>query len=140
MRQLQNLYYEREDRYGCNYRTGWTAHIEGACGELVVAKALNRHWSGNIGDLEADDVGPYQVRTTTYIGPNAKTRIHKGDADHKRFVGVSGRMPNYEILGWIVARDGKREEWWDDPTHENRPAYFVPRTALNPNLLDILHE
>src|SRR5215510_5846982 len=50
-------------RAGMSLEQNWTAHIEGAAGELAVAKALGLYWRPNVGVLDADDVGPYQVRT-----------------------------------------------------------------------------
>ena len=128
MRQIQNLKNGLYDRYGAEAYDGWTFHVEGACGEIVVAKFFDRYWSGSIGDLKAADVGPLQVRTTK---PGGDLRLHKRDEDDKAFILVTGRCPNYEIVGWLQASDGKHEQYWKDPTGKGRPAYFVPQNRLN---------
>ena len=39
------------------------------------------------------------------------------------------------IPGWILGRDGKRDEYWE--TVNGRSAYWVPQAALNPDLGDL---
>ncbi len=96
---------------------------------MAVAKATGRYWSGSLGNLRADDVGEIQVRTTSR--PENRLIIHEADQDEKYFVLVTGRAPQFRIVGWIMARDAKREEWWQDPAG-GRAAYFVPQSALRP--------
>jgi hypothetical protein len=127
-RQIQNLANGRPDRFGAPVEDGWTLHIEGAAGEMAVAKAAGRYWCGSLNDLKADDVGLLQVRTRSRH--SYELILHPGDPDDRAFVLVTGRAPAFRIHGWIMGVDGKREEWWADPSGKNRPAYFVPTDSL----------
>ncbi len=126
-RRVNALRNNRKAAYGCTDDDAWDKDIEGACGEIAVAKALGIYWNGSIGDL-AVDVGPYQVRTTGL--EHGCLMLHKKDEDDKQFILVTGRAPRMRIVGWIFAGDGKRDEWWKDPTRKGRPAWFVPQAAL----------
>lgn len=128
MRQVQNLREDRRDRYGVDPEDGWTPHIEGACGEMAVAKALGKFWSGALGNLKADDVERFQVRTG--LKDNHSLILH--NADVGRFILVVGRAPKFRIPGYIRAGDGKRADFWKDPTGKGRHAFFVPQSALRP--------
>jgi hypothetical protein len=133
-RQISAIKNKRADKY-MDDSPGWQTHIEGACGELAVAKFFDLFWSGNYGRLRADDVGPLQVRTTAHA--TGRLIIYRADADEKIFVLVTGRAPNFCLRGWIRAREGKRAEWLDDPLKQftnapERRAYYVPIAALHP--------
>ena len=130
MRQVSACQKKRADCYGLNPADGWSAHIEGACGELAVAKYFDRFWSGTIGQVDQSDVGEYEVRTSDR--QNARLILHPNDKDGARFFLVTGHAPDFELVGWIYARDGKRPEFWTDPTGKNRPAFFIPQSALHP--------
>ena len=128
-RQIQNLAKGRQDFNGAPEERGWQFHIEGACGECAVARALNQYWSGNLGDLKADDVGALQVRTRRLH--DYGLILHKKDPDDRIFVLVTGVAPELWVRGWLYAHEGKLEKWWSDPAG-GRPAYFVPASALHP--------
>lgn len=134
LRQCQNLQKNRPDRYGGEKMGAWQIHIEGALGEMAVAKALNKYWSGNLGNLDAPDVSRLQVRTTQ--GENNRLIVHPTDPDDDWFVLVIGKNGVYELKGCIKGIDAKREQFWRDP-EGGRPAYFVPQQALAP--LTVLH-
>jgi len=128
-RQCQNLRNGRHHRYGLSGEEGWTPHIEGACGEMAVAKYLGIYWSGSLGDLKAKDVGEFQVRTAS--NHDYRLILHEADKDDGVFLLVTGVAPELMLRGWIVARDGKKPENWSDPKG-GRPAFFVPQIALHP--------
>jgi len=49
---------------------------------------------------------------------------------------LCGTNGKYSIKGWILGAEGKRKEYWSDPTGKDRPAFFVPQSALHsPNEL-----
>lgn len=129
MRQCQNIKMGREHAHGFDGANEWQVHIEGACGELAVAKHLGKFWCGNIGDLKADDVGPLQVRTAAQ--DHYRLILHESDPDDKNFVLVTGRCPAYRLRGWIRCVDGKLSKYWEDPA-TGRPAFFVPTRSLSP--------
>lgn len=129
MRQISNLYKDRQDAYGCPLTVGWQVHIEGCAGELAVAKHLNLFWNGNFENLKADDVGHFQVRTADSHGK--RLILHDKDPDERPFILVTGMAPNFLIQGWIRAKDGKQSRYWSDPAG-GRAAYFVPKEELRP--------
>jgi len=45
LRQVDNVLKGRSDQHGADEKDAWGLHVRGACGELAVAKALNRFWS-----------------------------------------------------------------------------------------------
>jgi hypothetical protein len=126
-REIDNLRAKRQDRYGAEASDGWCKHVQGACGEKVLAKYLGRYWTGSLGNLQARDVAGYQVRASARW--DASLILHDGDADEHTFVLVTGSGPRFCLRGWIVGRDGKQRRWWKDP-QGGRPGYFVPQSAL----------
>ena len=75
--------------------------IEGAGGEMAVAKALNCYWNPNVGDITAPDVGIFQVRT------NCSRRLDDmilRPSDEKNrdkvFISVLCFAPVFQVLGW----------------------------------------
>lgn len=130
MRLVQALTKKWNSSHGAGGIDPWISNIEGAQGELAVAKALGIYWQPIVGDPDADDAGPYQVRTNCSRRWD-DTPLHPGDRDDRVFIGVLSFMPDFDIMGWIWGRDGKRQEWWRDGT-PGRPAFWVPRGKLLP--------
>lgn len=128
-RQITNLRDGRQDAYGAQKDLGWQLHLEGACGEMAFAKYAGIYWSGALGNLSADDVGEFQIRTATR--PTDSLILHPKDPDDRIFVLLIGTAPTYQLRGWIHARDGKNTRYWRDPLG-NRAAFFVPQSALKP--------
>jgi hypothetical protein len=127
-RHVQAMVRNRKDAFGCSDEDGWRCHIEGAAGEMAVAKALGVYWNGDVGPLAPLDVGPYQVRTAS--GDSYRLLLTDADRDGDIFVLLTGVAPGFVIRGWIVARDGKRPEYIED--RGRGPRYFVPQSALRP--------
>lgn len=133
MRQIDNLFQRRSDRYGADRENGWQTHIEGAIGEYVAAKHLGLFWEGMsvLGDLTADDVRCHvQVRFGGY--PEASLILHPapGDDPDKIFVLVTGgEGMTFTIRGWLRAKQGQCHEYWRERPH-NRSAFFVPQETI----------
>jgi hypothetical protein len=106
--------------------------IIAARGEMAVAKGLNLYWSGTVGDYGAIDVGGMvDVRTRTKHWHSLI--LHPADKDDLPFVLVdASNPPNMRLVGWMYAKDGKDQKFWDDPSKKNRPAFFIPQEALRP--------
>jgi hypothetical protein len=139
MRQSQNLEANRRPAHGAGNLNDWQKHISGALGECALAKYLGVYWSG-VGKLRGHDVGEMvDVRTQPpkYSYPNSLI-LHKGDPDDRVFFLVVGLNGRYTIKGWMLAKDGKDEKYWSDPTNEDRYAYFIPESELRS--LDEYHE
>jgi hypothetical protein len=134
IRQLQNINKGRKDSYGAETMDGWGIHIEGACGELVVAKVLNIFYNGNIGDLSACDVNNEErnIEVRTRSNHRYDLILHPKDKDENVFILVTGKAPLYKIRGWILAKEGKKKKYWSDPSGKNRPAFFIPQKDLKP--------
>jgi hypothetical protein len=129
LRRVQGLQKARRDRNGMDSAgMGWQVDVEGALGELAVAKALGHYWSGNYGDTTAADVRDYQVRYASKA--HYRLVLHPDDDPDDIFILVTGAAPDYELRGWLPALLGQLEEYWEDPTGDNRPAYFVPQGLL----------
>ena len=123
MRQVQNLEKRRRQSNNHDPSRDWQDHINGALGECAVAKWLGIYWSGNLGCLQAADVGPLEVRTRSR--PGYDLILHESDPDDRILILLTGLNGEYVIRGCILARDGKRREFWKDPAG-GRPAFFVP--------------
>jgi hypothetical protein len=129
MRQIKNLQNNRTDRYGARKEDGWRLHIEGACGECAFAKWMGFFWSGALENLNAPDVGRYEIRTRSR--EDYDLIVHPQDSDDARFCLVVGTAPRFRLAGFILGREAKQQKWWSDPAG-GRPAFFVPQQALHP--------
>lgn len=128
LRQLSSIRQGLKHKYGMP-GAGWTEHIEGACGELAVAKVLGIYWDGSVNTFKnlADLRGNVEVRTRSRNDWDLIVR--PDDNDFSVYVLVTGMCPDYNVVGWIPGIDAKRQEWLQ--THGGRsPAYFVPQHAL----------
>lgn len=117
----------------------WTEHIEGAAAECAVAKYLEVYWSGSVDTFVRDgDVMGMEVRAS--IREDRRLKVAENDPDDRIVIGVHGRMPVFEITGWILARNAKAlRQYRDDPGYVGRPAFFIPVSELNsPESLRVL--
>lgn len=105
--------------------------VVGACGEMVVAKALDCYWipSVNTFHVESDLRRDVEVRATA--GTSNRLIVRANDPDDRMYVLVVGEPPTMTVVGWIYGHEAKRDEWRDNP-HGHRPAWFVPQSALRP--------
>ena len=104
--------------------------INGAMGELVVAKYLNHYWDGTQRDLDAPDVGPYEVRTNG-TRRFRDLRLQPEDYDDRIFISVVGFCPKFQILVWIAGIDGKVSDNWKELAPD-RPCFCVKPEDLHP--------
>lgn len=119
----------REDAFGLEKgANGWALHIEGACGELAVAKALNLFWDGSVNTFkQGGDVGDMQVRTRSEH--HYELLVRPGDRDDDIFILVTGLAPRMRLRGWMFGGEAKQQQFLK--THGDRkPAYFVPNAIL----------
>jgi hypothetical protein len=129
MRHISAVKAGRQDKHGAALGA-WQIHIEGALGEIALAKALGLFWSGSINTFKDADIGErFQVRTRSCH--DYELIVRKGDSDNECFVLVTGIAPEYRVHGWIGGADAKRGQWLKE--HGGREAaYFVPHNALRP--------
>lgn len=129
-RRVQSMQRGHAMTYGCQPQNLLNTNLGGAEGEIATAKGLGIYWQAIVGNPDAPDVGPYEVRTNTSQRWD-DTLMHPRDKDDRAYIGVLAFPPDFEIMGWIWGWEAKRQEWWRDG-EKGRPAFFVPRPALYP--------
>lgn len=134
-RQIEALKKNLPDAHGFNGDESWTVHIEGACGEMALAKHRNLYWNASVNTFKKGaDVLLLHVRTRSK--PEYELIVRRDDPDQDVFVLVTGRCPTYKIHGWIHGKEAKKTEWLKE--HGGRPpAFFVPQSKLRPFVLDL---
>ncbi len=121
---------------GISFEAGFLLHIHAAGGELAAAKVLNRYWHASVNTYHrVPDVGDnLEVRTRLDSicknGADADLIVRDDDPDDRYFVHVIGRLPEYEVVGWILGADAKQQQWRNNHGGHGE-AYFVPRSQLS---------
>jgi hypothetical protein len=113
----------------------WNNHVEGALGEIAVAKYLGLY-PGGITDPNTTDVGEhYEVRTRSREDYELFIRKkEKEDKEDKYFILVQGSYGEYTIRGWISAYEVfDHPEWYHNDMRPNY-RYWVPHEFLYPIL------
>ena len=122
------LQQNKKDSHGYDGENGWQIHIEGALGEIAVAKFLNIYWDGSVNTWKANYLKGIQVRTRSKNYYDLIVRDN--DNDESTYILVIGTNGSYNIVGWITGKSAKEEKW--KKTHGDRPAaFFVPQSELN---------
>ena len=131
MRQIQNMKRKAKQRHGATDDTNWQRHILACHGEMALAKHMNKFWYGAIGDYDAADVGKlHQVRATDHAA--GRLLLHPDDDDAAPFVLARVNNRKITLVGWMFAREGKLQDFWEAPkAHPHRPAFFVPNNLLH---------
>jgi hypothetical protein len=127
-RHLRALRRGAHEPYG-SPRDPWEACIGGAAGEMALAKHRNVFW---VDDPKLDydgDVGSLQVRWTKY--PNGHLLLYNRNPDDAYYVLVTGEPPVLCLRGFILAEEGKRDEYLADERLRS-DGYMVPQSALTP--------
>lgn len=123
---LRMIYAVRTNRQrgrGATDNAGGGDHVNGAIGEMMLAKHCQIFWSGTIGTIKASaDVGEcYQVRATALR--HGRLRAHPEDNDNQPFVLARILLPEVHLVGWLWGNEIKRPEHWR--TDVPWPAYFA---------------
>lgn len=112
-----------------DFNTRLLIDIRGTCGELAVAKLLNKFWAPSVNTFHnVPDLMP-NIEVRTSENPNASLIVRDNDADDRYFVLVTGAPPAMNVRGYIRGSDAKKPEWIKDPGGI-RPSWFVPQSAL----------
>lgn len=118
----------------------WSMDINGAQGELAVAKAFGVYWNASVNSGKAADVRKIQVRTTTWA--TGRLIIRPKDSDEDLFMLVHCRRPIFTLAGWMYGHEAKVEKffrekdgtgdqaWWVDVEHLRKEA--LPAGVLGP--------
>lgn len=107
----------------------WDIDIEGAGAELAYAKSRGRYWGGCVNTFKGADVGTnVQIRSTKR--KDGCLIVRDDDPEDHYFVLVTGEIPKFRVVGWMLGEDAKQERWAKEPNGRER-AYFVPQGELN---------
>jgi hypothetical protein len=122
-----------DGRRGLNgqQRFDWANEVKGAIGELAASEGFNLAWTGPH-ERGCPDVGGC-IEARAVLDPAHRLILQLEEPDQKPdvpFVLVDlSTLPRWRIVGWIMGKDAKRDDWRDDPVG-GRPAYWVPRQEL----------
>jgi hypothetical protein len=132
VRQIASIKASLRDRHGFDGETGWQVHIEGAAGELAVAKLLGCFWDGSVNTFKQADIGS-DLHVRTRSKHTYELIVRDNDPDGGTYVLVTGFNGRYVVHGCILGGAAKQPEW--RKAHGDRPpAYFVPHSALADDL------
>jgi hypothetical protein len=131
------------DQRGSEYSEGFTgekmtpltSHIEGAMGEVCVAKALGIHFPGSINTYGKADLGDdIGVRTTNR--EDYGLLIYPKDDPGYFYYLVKGCSPNYRVCGWIRGADAKQDRYLAPYVNNRITVWRVPESDLNPMTME----
>lgn len=108
---------------------------QGAAAEMAVAKALGRAWDGKFFEIGewykwrevGNDVSGLEIRSTKH--KNGRLILHPRDKDYAPFILVVQNKDDFELVGWLYAFEGKKQEYWKDVGY-GRPCYYAPQEIL----------
>jgi hypothetical protein len=106
------------------------AHVEGAMGEMVVAKARGKYFMPTVNNFKEADLGTnVQVRLRMFH--HWDLIIRDNDNPEHIYVLVTGTGPEFCIRGWAYAKDVMLPEYRKDHGGSGE-AWFIPESALKP--------
>lgn len=127
------------DRYGpqASPEEALRRHVVGCVGELGTARCFCFHWDPTVGRLDAKDVGPLQVRTTSTYRRDFALIVGRTDPEADLYIAVAldSRRREYDRLilrGWLPGRAAKSAAFFGNRVSGRDPAYYVPPAALRP--------
>jgi hypothetical protein len=131
MRQISAIQKHLPQRHGASEENTWQIHIEGAIGELVVAKLLGVHWNGSINTFKRGaDVGRFQIRTRS---SHAFDLIVRPNDDFTAiWILVTGFGFLYRVRGWCPGGEVKERGTLEDKGNRQAPAWWVKANRLEP--------
>jgi len=109
----------------------WQIHIEGACGEMAVAKAAGLYWGGSVNTFkQGGDILSTKWEVRTRSRHDYDLIIRDDDPDDRVYILVTGTSPTYSIHGWILAAEAKMMQGFRKDHGSYRPAFFIPKNKL----------
>ena len=109
-----------------------TIHLLGAAGEMAVASHLGLKdflYKETEAKRGSCDLPGIDVKTAGRHRYNLI--VQKNESPAKKYVLVTIEDKKTLIHGWIGGKEAMDVKYWSDPAG-GRPAYFVPKTALQP--------
>jgi hypothetical protein len=113
-----------DDQFGCGVQ------VEGALGEIAVAKAIDRYWDMSVNTFKRADIGE-KIQVRTRSKHSYDLIIRDNDNPNHVYVLVTGVGPEFYIRGWCYGHEGVKEEYASRYGGYDL-AYFVPQSALRP--------
>ena len=127
---LKSLSAGMQDTHPNAAEDAWTYQIEGVAGEMAFCAALGLWYPFRVGAVNGADVRGVEVRTMRRHHWDLKVKLDAND--ETPHVLVTGRIPHFEVRGWVFGHEAKREEWIRDYQNRGQPAYYVPQSQLRP--------
>lgn len=113
-----------------NWITGTMKHIQGACAEIAVAKALDkypqfgvRQFTGMVPDVSSN----LEVRYST----SGRLVVRHADPSDRIYILVTGDPPCLTINGWATKDQVQSAGSYEDPGGLGKPAWFLDKDLLN---------
>ncbi len=131
LRQSESTRKNLQDKHGLDPAQGLKVHVEGACGELAVSKALGVSWDASVNTFKKfGDLGDIEVRTASKA--NYCLIVRQADIDSRIFILAIRLSPReFDIIGWILGSNAKKDKWLKAPNGREK-AWFVPQDELLP--------
>ena len=115
------------DDYERNVRN----HVDGALGELAVAKALGIYWPMFVNTFKSEPDLGRNLEVRWRPAKDYDLKVVPGDVKDRPFILVVGQEPELRVVGWILGLDAQRDEWFHNIYDRRRPkAWWVPQEAL----------
>ena len=107
----------------------WSTDIDGAAAEMALAKHIGAYWSAHVNSMKEADVLNWQVRSTHHKDGCLIIRGH--DDPEQSYVLVTSAAPNYTIVGWMSAKEGRQDRNFRR-SNTGLDAWWVPQQDLHP--------
>jgi hypothetical protein len=106
------------------------SHVQGAVGEIVVAKALGMYFNPTVNSFKAADLS-HDIQVRLRIRHDADMGHNDNDNPDHLYVLVTGRGPEYCVHGWEQGKNIRRQEFRQSYSALGS-LWFVPQRALRP--------
>jgi hypothetical protein len=105
--------------------------IMGQMGEEALCKYFKIYPAAGVERITDVDPGGFEIRTTHHH--NGHLLIYKNDIPKKletKFVLVCGHWPDFQLIGWILGKDGAQEPYWRP--EGKQACWWIPQNKLRP--------
>lgn len=105
-------------------------HVDGACGEIAVAKLRGRYFGGLVNSFKAADLGD-NVQVRTRSSHDYDLIVRSNDNPEHIYVLVTGAAPRLCVRGWLYGHEAQQDSFLR-AYGGREAAYFVPAQSLRP--------
>ena len=114
-------------------RDKYADHIDGALGEMAVAKGLDLYWDASVNSFKSrPDVSALEVRTTTYRPPRCSIYVSDRDDGAAKYILVSKiSKTEYDLLGWASGDEIRQRGEYKSMAAGRSPQYWLQAGKLN---------